>query len=93
MNIEIKTKFEIDDSVYGFTDGKLHNLRIDRIEINLARYGSSNPVNNYEVCYLTTVMDDKSTYQCRFRECSLFTEDELKKYINNYFNKSKESNL
>ena len=89
MNIEIKTKFEIDDSVYGFTDGKLHNLRIDRIEINLARYGSSsNPINNHEVYYLATVMDDKSTYQRRFEECSLFIEDELKEYVNNYFNKS-----
>ena len=85
MNIEIKTKFEIGDSVYGFADGELHNLEINRIEVSLARYGSNNPINNIQIVYLATTTDAENNYQHRFKECNLFTEDELKNYVDKYF--------
>ena len=37
--INVKTKFDIGDSVFGFVDGEIHNLVIDRIEISIERFG------------------------------------------------------
>jgi len=83
--INIKTKFDIGDSVFGFADGEIHNLIIDRIEINIERFNANNPIQNNKITYLATTTDAKSNHQYKFYNETLFTEEELKKYINKYF--------
>ena len=39
--INVKTKFDIGDSVFGFVDGEIHNLIIDRIEISIERFNAA----------------------------------------------------
>ena len=60
--IEIKTKFDTGDSVYGFPDKELHNLIIDRIEVHVAEFGKDTKYQNVKVTYLATPTDDK--YKC-----------------------------
>ena len=38
-DINIKTKFDIGDIVYGFPDKELHECKIDRIEVSTAKFG------------------------------------------------------
>ena len=83
--INVKTKFDIGDSVFGFVDGEIHNLVIDRIEINIERFSADNPIQNNNIVYLATTTDAKYNNQYRFRNETLYTEEELKKYINRYF--------
>ena len=88
MEYTLKTKFDIGDSVYGFVDGEVHNLIVDRIEISFERFDSYNPnkYTNYKIVYLATTTDSKkSNYQHRFTEGTLFTEEELKNHVNEYF--------
>lgn len=82
--ITTKTKFDIDDVVYGFPDNGLHKLVIDRIEMSIVKFGN---VTQVEVYYLATTTDSKNNFQHRFRECHLFSEEEVKSYVNNYFKK------
>ena len=83
--INVKTKFDIGDSVFGFTDNGLHNVRIDRLEVSIARYNNDNPYNQIKIDYLATTTDVKFNLQHRFKEGQLFTEDEIKSYVENYF--------
>ena len=83
--INVKTKFDIGDSVFGFVDGEIHNLVIDRIEINIERFFPDNPIQNNNIVYLATTTDAKFNVQHRIKNEALFTEDELKEYINKYF--------
>ena len=83
--INIKTKFDIGDSVYGFVDGEIHNLVIDRIEISVERFGKNNPFQNNKIVYLATTTDAKFNHQHRINDEALFTEEELKEHINRYF--------
>lgn len=85
--INVKTKFDIGDSVFGFIDGKIHNLIIDRIEINVERFDSDNPIQNNRIVYLATTTDAEYNHQCRIYSENLFTEEELKEYVNKYFKK------
>lgn len=87
--LKIKTKFDIGDIVYGFPDKKLHQLVIDRIEISFARFGKEykDGINQSRISYLATTKDSDNNIQHRFTEEQLFTEEELKNYINEYFNK------
>ena len=89
--LTIKTKFDIGDTVYGFPDKELHQLVIDRIEINFARFGKDykDGINKCEILYLATTKDAKNNFQHRFTEEQLFTEEELKIYINEYFKNRK----
>lgn len=92
MEYILKTIFDIGDSVYGFVDGEVHNLVIDRIEINVERFCSSNPITNYKIIYLATTTDcEKSNHQHRFIEGTLFTEEELINHVNKYFKNRKNS--
>ena len=89
MEYTIKTKFEIGDSAFGFVEGEIHNVIVDRIEINFVRFNKdeSNRHTKYDVTYLATTTDcEKFNHQYRFKEGTLFTEEEIKNYINNYFN-------
>lgn len=83
--INVKTKFDIGDSVYGFVDGEIHNLVIDRIEIHVERFSPDSPMQNNTIVYLATTTDAKFNSQHRINNEALFTEEELKEYINNYF--------
>lgn len=83
--INVKTKFDIGDSVFGFVDGEIHNLVIDRIEISIERFSPDNPIQNNNIVYLATTTDAKCNIQHRIKNEALFTEDELKEYINKYF--------
>lgn len=83
--INVKTKFDIGDSVYGFVDGEVHNLIIDRIDISVERFSASDPIQNNKIVYLATTTDAKYNSQYRFHNETLYTEEELKEYINNYF--------
>lgn len=87
--IEINTKFDIGDSVYGFPNGELHKLIINRIEISLARFNKDNPFNTFNITYLATTIDGISHNQYRFGEKGLFTKDELLIHINDYFKDDK----
>ena len=92
MEYKIKTKFDVDDIVYGFVDGEVHELTIDRIDIKFERFDKENPnFTRYETAYLATTKDDKFNCQHRFKEGTLFTEEELKNYVNKYFKNRKNS--
>lgn len=83
--INVKTKFDIGDSVFGFIDGEIHNLVIDRVEISIERFSPDNPIQNNNIVYLATTTDAEFNIQHRIKNEALFTEDELKEYINKYF--------
>lgn len=83
--INVETKFDVGDSVYGFVDGEIHELVIDRIEIRVERFGKDNPMQNNKIAYLATTTDAKFNHQLRMNNESLFTEEALKEYINRYF--------
>ena len=83
--INVKTKFDIGDSVFGFVDGEIHNLVIDRVEISIERFSPDNPIQNNKIVYLATTTDAEFNIQHRIKNEALFTEDELKEYINKYF--------
>lgn len=93
MEHVIKTKFDVDDLVYGFVDGELHQLKIDRIEISFERFGHKKPeYTRYNTTYLATTTDDKKyNLQHRLKENNIFTEEELKDYVNEYFKFRKNS--
>ena len=80
--INITTKFDIGDSVFGFVDGEIHNLIINRIEIDVERFSK---VQNNKIIYLATTTDAKFNVQHRIKNEALFTKEELKEYINKYF--------
>lgn len=82
----LETRFDVGDSVYGFVDGLVQNLIIDRIEISFERFCKENPFTKYKITYLATTTDSKKfNCQHRFKEGTLFTEEELKNYVNKYF--------
>lgn len=83
--INVKTKFDIGDSVFGFVDGEIHNLIINRIEISVARFSPNNPTQTNQIVYLATTTDAKFNSQHRINDEALYTEEELKEYINKYF--------
>lgn len=83
--IKVETKFNIGDSVFGFVDGEIHNLIIDRIEISVERFGKDNPIQRNKIIYLATTTDADFNHQHRINNESLFTKEELKEYINKYF--------
>lgn len=83
--INVNTKFDIGDSVYGFVEGEIHNLIIDRIEITVEKFGKDNPTQRNRIVYLATTTDAKFNTQHRIKDESLFTEEDIKEYINNYF--------
>ena len=83
--INIKTKFDIGDSVFGFVDEEIHNLFIDRIEISVERFSPVSPMQNNKITYLATTTDARYNRQYRINNEALFTEEELKEHINNYF--------
>ena len=77
-----KTKFDIGDIVYGFPDNELHKLVIDRIDVSIAKFGD---ITQEKVFYLASTIDSKNKVQHRFQENHLFTAEEVKAYINDYF--------
>lgn len=83
--INVKTKFDIGDSVFGFVDGEIHNLIIDRIEISIERFGKNNTIQNNRIVYLATTTDAKFNSQHRIHNEALYTEEELKEHIRKYF--------
>ena len=83
--INVKTKFDIGDSVFGFVDGEIHNLIINRIEISVEKFGKDNPIQNNRIVYLATSTDANVNSQHRINNEALFTEEELKEHINKYF--------
>lgn len=83
--IKVKTKFDIGDSVFGFVDGEIHNLVIDRIEISVERFCPNDPIQKNKIVYLATTTDVKFNCQHRINNEALFTMEELKEYINKYF--------
>ena len=89
----LETRFDVGDSVYGFVDGLVHNLIIDRIEISFERFGKENSdFTRYKISYLATTRDCKDyNSQCRFTEGTLFTEEELKNHVKEYFENRKNS--
>lgn len=87
--IEINTKFDIGDSVYGFPNGELHKLIINRIEISLVKFNEDKPFNALNITYLATTIDVTNRNQYRFGEKGLFTKDELLIHINDYFKDDK----
>lgn len=90
MEYKIKTKFDVDDIVYGFVDGRVHELTIDRIDVKFERFDKENPnFTRYETTYLATTKDAKFNCQHRFEESILFTEEELKNHVNEYFKNRK----
>lgn len=86
--INVKTKFDIGDSVYGFPNNELHNLIVDRIEVSIERFSDSK-ITRISTMYYATTIDSEFNSQYRFKERSLFTEDEIKSYVNDYFKKDK----
>ena len=86
-DINIKTKFDICDLVYGFPDKELHELKIDRIEVSTVKFGyiGGNNKTNIKIIYLATTTDAEFNCQHKFTEEQLFTKEELKSYIDNYF--------
>lgn len=85
--INIKTKFDVGESVFGFVDGEIHNLIIDRIEISIERFCPDNPIQNNKIVYLATTIDAEFNHQHRINNEALYTEEELKEHINKYFEK------
>lgn len=83
--INVKTKFDVGDSVFGFVYGEIHNLIIDRIEISIERYSYDKPIQNNKIVYLATTTDTKFNYQHRFHDEALYTKNELKELVKNYF--------
>lgn len=84
--VTIKTRFDIGDIVYGFPDNELHKLVIDRIEISVTKFGE---VTQTKVVYLASTTDSKNNFQHRFQDCHLFSEQEVKSYVNDFFGKDK----
>lgn len=73
MKIEINTKYAIGDELYAFDDG-LNKFKVDDMVIpcGSAKYG------DWEIAYeCTLVTDGELKYSARFRECELYTADEL----------------
>lgn len=93
-DINIKTKFDIGDLVYGFPDKELHELKIDRIEVSTVKFGKIGNSNivHIKISYLATTTDAENNYQYAFTEEQLFTKEELKNHINDYF-RNKENKL
>ena len=92
MEYKIKTKFDVDDIVYGFVDGKVHELTIDRIDVKFERFDKENPnFTRYETAYLATTKDAEFNCQHRFKEGTLFTEEEIIQHVNEYFENRKNS--
>jgi hypothetical protein len=86
MEYTLETRFDIGDSVFGFVDGEIHNLVIDRIEISFERFSKTDKYTRYKVVYLATTTDcEKFNCQHRFKEGTLFTKEELKNHVNEYF--------
>ncbi len=83
--INVKTKFDIGDSAFGFVDGEIHNLVINRIEISVERFSLDSSRQNNKIVYLATTTDAKFNIQHRIKDEALFTEEEIKEYINKYF--------
>ena len=83
--INVKTKFDIGDSVFGFVDGEIHALIINRIEISVERFGKDNQYQNNKIIYLATTTDAEFNHQHRFYNETLYTKEEIKEYINKYF--------
>lgn len=85
--INVKTKFDVGDSVFGFVDGEIHNLIIDRIEISIERFSSISrgAIQNNSIVYLATTTDAAFNTQHRIKNEALFTEEELKEHIDKYF--------
>ena len=91
--LTIETKFDIGNIVYGFPDKELHKLIIDRIEVSFVRFGKDykGGINQCKISYLATTKDADNNFQHRFTEDQLFTEEELKNYVDNYFKDRKNS--
>lgn len=73
MKIEINTKYAIGDELYAFDDG-LNKFRVDDIVVpcGSVRYG------DWEVAYeCTLISKGELEYSARFRECELYTKEEL----------------
>lgn len=85
--VTIKTRFDIGDIVYGFPDNELHKLVIDRIEIAVTKFSE---VTQTKVVYLASTIDSKNNFQHRFQDCQLFSEQEVRSYVNDFFCKDKE---
>ena len=83
--INIETKFDIKDNAFAFVDGEIHNVIVDRIELHVERFGIKNTIQNIRVVYLATTTDAKFNSQHRFHDETLYTKDELKEYVNKYF--------
>lgn len=80
--INVTTKFDIGDSVFGFVDGEIHNLIINRIEIDVERFSE---IQNNKITYLATTTDADFNCQHRIKNEALFTKEELKEHIDKYF--------
>ena len=81
-------------AVYGFPDKELHQLKIDRIEVSIERFGAGykDGITNHKIVYLATTTDNKKfNSQSRFTEDQLFTEEEVKTYVDEYFKNRKNS--
>jgi len=83
--INVETKFDIGDSVYGFIDGEIHNLIINRIEISVNRIFPDSMILNNNVVYIATTTDAEINQQHRINSEFLFTEESLKGYVDKYF--------
>lgn len=77
MNINIKTKFSVNDIVYGFYRGNIIKFRVDDVKVKLDYYST-------EISYLVTELlpptTDENTYETfseTFEECELYTREEL----------------
>ena len=81
MTLEIKTKFNRGDKVYGFHNGLPWAFKINDIDVC---YNFS--CNRTSIWYDTTaITDGEVTFNQRFEECELHTEDELKAMIAKLF--------
>ena len=77
MTLEIKTKFNRDDIVYGFHNGLPWAFRISDIDVC---YSLSS--NRTSVWYDTTaITDSELTFNQRFEEHELHTKEELKAMV------------
>lgn len=85
--IQITTKFNIGDSVFGFVNGEIHNLIIDKIRIStdVSKSEKDNLIQDDKIVYLATTTDAKFNSQRIFYNESLYTKEEVKEYINKYF--------
>ena len=77
MDINIKTKFSVNDVVYGFYRGNIIKFRVDDVKVKLDYYST-------EISYLVTELlppttDENAyiTFSETFEECELHTREEL----------------